>query len=218
MKFNLLSEINQARTNPLDYCHKIKIASKFISPLTVKELSESKNYENINSLNSFFSSNWKKSSKFKLSINNVCNVALNKGKNNFLSIYESIKLMLPLTELSFKDDLCLNISDNIKEWTKRENISSQLNNIEKLNKYGKIAFHYDIGVKNDTLSIILQLVDDSPFRGNRRNNILNSEYDSIGISVKMINDIVCTYYVFAKEKNNDIHTITEEDFLDEDNE
>lgn len=213
---NLLFEINQVRVNPLDYCYKIKAASKFITPLTSKEISESRNYENINSLNSFFSENWKKNSKYKLSINDICNIALSKGNKNFMQIYESIKLMNPLHEFLFREDLCLNISDNIKEWTKREIISSQLNGIEKLNKYSKIAFHYDLGVKNDVLSVILQLVDDSPFRGNRRNNILTSDYDCVGISVKIVNDIICTYYVFGKEKSKDIHTITEEDISDQD--
>ena len=74
---------------------------------------------------------------------------------------------------------------------------------KKLNKYSKIAFHYDLGVKNDVLSVILQLVDDSPFRGNRRNNILTSDYDCVGISVKIVNDIICTYYVFGKEKSKE---------------
>ena len=148
-------------------------------------------------LNYFFSDSWKKASKFHIKIQGICNVALKKGVEQFQPTLDILKNFEGMNELEFREDLCLEIPNSLEEVTKRENVSQLLFNLEKIGKYKNIAFHYDIGIKNPSLSIVLQIVDDSPFRGNRRNNILNSDYSYIGISSKLVNGYLCSYFTFA---------------------
>lgn len=102
-----------------------------------------------------------------------------------------------MEELTWQNDLCLPIPDNISDWTKRENISLLLKELELTGKYSQIAFHYEIGIKNSSVSTILQIVDDSPFRGSRRNNIMNSNFNYIGITSKEYEGQICSFYTFA---------------------
>lgn len=158
-------------------------------------------YKSINDLNSFFSDSWMKTAKYKIKFNDICNVVLKKGLAEFKSTLDMLKNFEGMQEMNLVDELCLEIPDDVSQWTKREHISSLLRKLEYTGKYGHIAFHYDIGVLNPTVAVVLQLVDDSPFRGNRRANILNSNYNYIGISTKIIGNLICSYYTFTSKAN-----------------
>ena len=47
------------------------------------------------------------------------------------------------------------------------------------------------------LSAVLQIVDDTPFKGQRRSNIQNNQFKYIGISHRKVEDEYCFYFVFA---------------------
>lgn len=148
-------------------------------------------------MNCYLSDSWKKSVKFNIKIPGICNIGLKKGEDQFNPTLDILKNFEGMLDLQWRSDLIIEIPDKISEWTKRENITKILSEVEKTGKYKQIGFHYDFGIKNALLSVILQIVDDSPFRGNRRTNIMNSSYEYIGISCKEINGNICYYFVFA---------------------
>ncbi len=66
------------------------------------------------------------------------------------------------------------------------------------NKYNFFTFHYDINTRNAELSAFFQLLDDSNINRQRRKNLLNQNYDSIGVSVSKIgSDKYCCYVVLG---------------------
>ena len=175
-----------------------------ITPLTKEEknLEENESEKNnklnkINNLNYYYSKSWKNNGKFKIKIDDICNVVLKIGKNLFNSTLDILKNFEGMNELKWSDDLCLQISDKFEDITKRETISNLLSEIEELGKFHKIGFYYDIGIKNPIISTVLQIVDDSPFRGNRRNDILNSTFTHIGITSKIVDGNICSYFTFG---------------------
>jgi hypothetical protein len=198
---DLLEEINQVRKYPENYVNKLDNIISLISPLTKDEINLSKECTSVNNLNSYFSDSWKKSGKFKIKIENICNIVLKKGKEQFISTIDILKNFEGMEELTWQDDLCLPIPNNMNEWTKRENISVLLKELEFTGKYSQIAFHYEIGIKNSIVSTILQVVDDSPFRGSRRNNIMNSNFNYIGITSKEHEGQICSFFTFASKAN-----------------
>ena len=55
---------------------------------------------------------------------------------------------------------------------------------------------------NIELSTLLQVVDDTNFMNQRRNNIFSKSSKYIGINVgKMNNGLYCFYLLFGKDKN-----------------
>jgi hypothetical protein len=186
---------------------KIELVMQEVTPLTEEEKEENQSEKEnnpkgnslnkINNLNYYYSKSWKKTGKFKIKINNICNVVLKNGEKLFISTLDIMKNFEGMNLLKWSDDLCLPISDNFEDITKRETISNLLSKIEDLGKFSNIGFYYDIGIKNPIISTVLQIVDDSPFRGNRRNNIMNSTFTHIGITSKIINGNICSYFTFG---------------------
>jgi len=56
----------------------------------------------------------------------------------------------------------------------------------------------DLGVSDPETCLLLQIVDDSPFKGKRRDNILNPTMKSVGISFMKQKTKFCSYVTFAK--------------------
>lgn len=68
------------------------------------------------------------------------------------------------------------------------------------NKYGVLQFHYDIGGLNPLVSVVLQVVDDNiTFNNTRRNNILDPDFDAIGIDHFTVGKKMCIYLLFGKK-------------------
>ena len=170
---------------------------KLDEDLSENEINKRISMNKINNLNYYYSKSWKKTGKFKIKIENICNVVLKNGEKLFISTLDIMKNFEGMNLLKWSDDLCLPIPDNFEDITKRETISNLLSDIEDLGKFSNIGFYYDIGIKNPIISTVLQIVDDSPFRGNRRNNIMNSTFTHIGITSKIINGNICSYFTFG---------------------
>lgn len=105
-------------------------------------------------------------------------------------------------ELLFDENLCLDIPDELSLIGNRDLISSGIQVIEsKFSNYINFNFHYDIGINSALVSLVSQIVDDSPFKGIRSKNILNSNNVFVGITSKVVEGELCSYYLFAEESN-----------------
>jgi len=102
-----------------------------------------------------------------------------------------------LNELEYKEDLCMNISDDIDDWTNKLYLEKYLEEKSQYLDYEYFAFHFDLDVICPLTSVILQVVDDNNFNFQRRNNILNPIYKYIGIVNKKIGNRFCVYLTFA---------------------
>jgi hypothetical protein len=69
---------------------------------------------------------------------------------------------------------------------------------DNASKYSECAFNMDLGVSDPETSLLLQVVDDSPFKGKRRDNILNPNFKYVGISFLKQKTKFCCYITFAK--------------------
>lgn len=105
-----------------------------------------------------------------------------------------------LPEIILDNMLAIPISDETAEWTKREVLTALLE--QKSNeigdKYSSFGFHFVLGTRDPTLLTVLQVVDDSTFSGQRRNNILSYDLRYCGIASKKIKNESCVYLNFAK--------------------
>jgi len=64
-----------------------------------------------------------------------------------------------------------------------------------------LQFHYDIAGINPVLTVMHQIIDDNiTFNHTRRKNILDEDFNSIGISNYNIGKKVCVYLLFGNFK------------------
>jgi hypothetical protein len=128
-------------------------------------------------------------------------IALKRGSDAFYEVAEKLRSMAPLNKLELKEELQVSISDNQEEWAKKEYIANAINEAKhKLKEsatYKNFQFHFDIGSPLSENSFILQLVDDTAFKGARSKNILNPDFKFVGISTKKEKNKNCSYYLFA---------------------
>lgn len=133
----------------------------------------------------------------RISIKDICDVKVLNGVRSFEKCIVELLCNDPMLPLQFKEDLCLVIPDDPAKWVKREYLSSVLNAVKKKTSYKHYFFHYDKGINNPLLSVVLQVVDDGIHKGARRKNILGQNMKYIGISVKVIKGEMCGYFLFA---------------------
>ena len=136
--------------------------------------------------------------EFFIQVDKNNKIKLNKGKITF----EQCKSYKKELTFPFPGNFNENIND---DFIKQNYLTSTLNQIKSnLNEKNLdlVNFHYDIMNSNIELSTLLQVVDDTNFMNQRRNNIFSKSSKYIGINVgKMSNGLYCFYLLFGKDKN-----------------
>jgi len=128
-------------------------------------------------------------------------VALNRGEPAFREFAQKLRGMQPLSPLEAREDLKVPINEDPQKWTDKALISEAVNkqkaSIKETSSYKTFNFHFDVGSPQAEISFILQLVDDTPFKGSRQRNIVNPEFKYVGISTLKIKNKNCGYFLFA---------------------
>ena len=109
-------------------------------------------------------------------------VSLLKGEESFKKCIEILLKISPLEPLKISEDIVLEVPDDPDIQSKSFNkLQSQLKAQFPSNKIG---CNLDLGPPNPEIIVLLQLVDDNKNNGLRRNNILDSNYKNLGVSIK----------------------------------
>jgi hypothetical protein len=128
-------------------------------------------------------------------------VALNKGEIAFRDFAVKLKDIKSLPPLEAREDLKVPINEEPQKWTDKVLISDAVNKqkaaIKDTSSYTAFNFHFDVGSPLAEISFVLQLVDDTPFKGSRQRNILNPDFKYVGISTLKVKNKNCGYFLFA---------------------
>lgn len=169
-----MEQINLARTNPSEFAQKV-----------LSVLSHIKDEEG----------------KLVFELESGLKVGLVKGEQAFLEIAEMLRNQTAMSPIEFKEDLIIPVPEAHTEWKKQESITAGLTKLKNdtNGKYQSLTFNLDLGVSDPLLSAILQVVDDSNFKGKRRVNILDKDVKFAGIShAAKGKKSFCSYIAFAK--------------------
>lgn len=113
-----------------------------------------------------------------------------------VSYLNNLNPMHPLI-LSKEITISFNEEENRENYLDKKFMNNAINNLKKSVKVKHLNFHYDYGSCNPEISCIIQLVDDNVSNFYRRNNILNPNYNYIGISIAQIKKkkflVYCTF-------------------------
>jgi len=123
-----------------------------------------------------------------------------RGEEAFKEMADQLAKMPSLPSLKLATDLSIPVPEASADWTKREVIAVLINNLKQENgdKYNTYGFHFDLGMSDPVLSLVLQVVDDNNFKGQRRNNIFGQNFKSVGVSYKKVGKTkFCAYLTFA---------------------
>jgi len=150
---SLFFEYNLARTNPKLYCEKIRSHMKFIKMKNNQFYYE---YEGLK-------------------------VSLKNGDTFFNHAIEIMSNLQSLPLIQYNENLTIYVPENYDEQMKSNLFRDKKQEDQYLNK--NLGFNLDICSMNAEVSCVLQLVDDTLNKGQRRNNILNPNNKFVGISV-----------------------------------
>lgn len=139
----------------------------------------------------------RKKGNFILLKEEICRVGLLKGKPAFIEIAEELAMQDTLEPLELKEEMCLQIPNEIEDWVNQSFLESYLQEKFNFMESSEYGFHFDLGVVDPLTSVILQLVDDNYFNFQRRANILNPSYKYIGVSNRKIGNNFCVYLTFS---------------------
>jgi len=173
-----MKELNACRSNPSSFAEKIEKHLSFIVENTEKDAKNAAFYVK----------------------EGMPKISLTRGAVAFKEYIEKLKSMNPMGKLEFRSNLQVPISDNSANWTSKEYIGETLNKVKadiKESKYINFNFHLDVGSPYAEISFILQLVDDTPFKGSRSRNIMNPAFSFVGISSFKVKNKHCGYFLFA---------------------
>jgi hypothetical protein len=126
-------------------------------------------------------------------------VTLNKGEPAFREAIEKLKTIQPMEKLKLKKELNMEVPE--AEEYKNEYINqlfAQKKEELKDGQFKNITCHYDIGSSNAVVSAALQLVDDSNFKGARRNNILNPNFKYVGFGSQKVKSKHYCFFIFSE--------------------
>lgn len=128
-------------------------------------------------------------------------IPLTRGKPAFQEFAAKLRETEPMGNVEFREDLKINISEDTSLWADKKYIGDVLQKFKDENKeskhYKNFNFQYDIGSPYAENSIIIQIVDDGPFKGTRSKNILNPSYAHVGITCQKVKNKHCGYFLFA---------------------
>jgi len=128
-------------------------------------------------------------------------ISLNRGEPAFREFAQKLKETQPLKPLEARDDLKVLISEDVTKWTDKTTLAESVNKQKTVARqshgYTNFNFHFDVGSPQADTSFVLQLVDDTPFKGARSKNILNPDFKYIGISTLKVKNKNCGYFLFA---------------------
>lgn len=177
----LLEEINFVRTNPQLYANKIEQFIDYIKP----------NAES-------------KTCSYLFSYEDYPKINLIRGAVAFKEAITILKQTQPLPPLQLSSEIAIKVPDKIDLYNNKDIIIESIKNLKadmnKLNKYRVISFHYDNGSINAEISTLLQIVDDNNANCQRRANILNPAFNYLGVSVgKIKSKRYFIYLTFASE-------------------
>lgn len=177
----MLNEINNARQNPQDFIPKIIGLKEKIISKNGKSFIQLINSNN-EKVNILLASGPK-------SIDGCINFLKNQSEKKLskLVINENLKLSFPLRDKALCTDK--GFLHNILTFKMQEKLDMKITN-----------FHYDICLSNDpSVSVLLQILDDTNDNYQRRKNIFNPHTKYIGITYGEIDDNkTCYYLLFAQ--------------------
>jgi hypothetical protein len=129
------------------------------------------------------------------------NILVIEGKKAFYNLIELLENTNPMDEIQLVSDLNVKIEEDPKTWTNKKLIAENINKVKLSINHGFFHcfnFHFDIGSSDPEISLILQLVDDTPFKGARQKNLLNPELKYIGVTSLNLKSKNCSYYLLSK--------------------
>jgi hypothetical protein len=158
----LINEFNLARTNPKEYSNRINFHTNFIR----------KEGDNIYYVE-----------KYGIKIKLHCQ------KQGFIECAEFLSNSEPIPPLTFNKDLVIEVpNDRSEQLSKEAMVEKALNKKKQLfSTKMTFGFHFDKGSINPETSCVLQLVDDNCKTRSRRNNIMNQNFDQVGVAVRKVN-------------------------------
>lgn len=127
-------------------------------------------------------------------------ISLTRGAAAFQEFADKLRTMQPMNKIELRSDLQVPIHEDSAKWTSKEYIAETVNKVKseiKGSTYKNFNFHFDVGSPYSENSFILQLVDDTPFKGSRSRNILNPAFNYVGISSLKLKNKHCGYFLFA---------------------
>lgn len=176
-KGKIVGEINYSRTNPQSLIPKIQ-----------ELITKIENYKG----------------KLHLNLNHKIKIKLKQGKTIFQDCINFLSKQKILQPLIFKEELCLDFPFENPSICDNE---AYLTNIirKKSQELGKIGieminFHYDLFILEPEISVLMQIIDDTNSKFQRRTNIFNPNAKYIGVNIgKKAHDVYCFYITFAKD-------------------
>jgi hypothetical protein len=128
-------------------------------------------------------------------------ISLTRGAVAFQEFVDKLRSMAPMKKIQLRPDLSIPIDEDSSKWTSKDYIGQAVNRvkseIKESGNYKNFNFHFDVGSPYSENSFVLQLVDDTPFKGSRSRNILNENFTYVGISSLKVKNKHCGYFLFA---------------------
>ena len=134
----------------------------------------------------------------KAYFNRLLKVRLHKGEASFRNAAKVLKAIDPLPVLRFKEDLCIPLPHSEAELMDKNYFKKQIA-IMRTNR--KVDAYFKEMIKFPEVSALLLMVDDNEkdeYIGKRREIILRKEFQYIGISSGIVNDIFVAYFTFSR--------------------
>jgi hypothetical protein len=174
----IINLINELRLNPSKYSEVIEESIQYI----YKEVRNEVNKENGDI-----------EEKEEYIFQKKVKVRLYEGENAFLRAANYLKNINPMNELIYKEEIKLDLPDNIEEIKNNNIIKEKIKSKKNIN-----AFFKD-NVKNPEIGLLLMIIGDYKNGQNKkRNAILNPEYKYIAVNSKFIGDFFIAYFTFSK--------------------
>ena len=105
--------------------------------------------------------------------------------------------MRPIPPLEFKEEMCIPLPDNEKEFKDSNYLRSKVK--ELLSKNVRINVFFKEMVKLPHVSVLLMIVDDNGKNsGKKRRALLNENFKYIGITYRFIGKTFISYFSFSK--------------------
>ena len=120
-------------------------------------------------------------------------VRLYEGENAFLKAADYLKSINPMNELIYKEEIKLELSDNIEEIKNNNIIKEKIKSKKNINAFFKDS------VRNPEIGLLLMIIGDYKNSQNKkRNALLNPDYKYIAVNSKFIGDKFVSYFTFSK--------------------